>query len=120
MMQRRKKRKMTTIEIRIIAERIVEQMGGDAEEICNGGCADFAKRLVDQVGGQIVSNLSSDIEDELEGYEVIEPEYQISKPTAGNFWATSHCWVKVAGRYFDALNPEGVEEEYELQFMQNL
>jgi len=106
--------------IRKIAEKIVEQMGGDPEQICQGDCPEFAKRLVDQVGGQIVSNLSSDMEDDLNGYDVIAPEYQISKPSARNHFSTSHCWVKVGGRFYDAFNPEGVDEEYELHFIQSL
>ena len=100
------------------AKRILEEMGGCAEEICTGECPEFAKRLVAACGGQIVSNLSEDMEGELEGYETIDPEAYIPKPSRWNMWATSHCWVKIDGRYYDAYNPEGVEEESELQFIQ--
>ena len=101
-----------------IAKQILEQMGGDAEEICSGSCPEFAKELVDKCGGQIVSNLSEDMQDELDGYEVIEPEAYIAKPSRRNYWGTSHCWVKIEGRYYDAYNPEGVDEETDLHFIQ--
>lgn len=103
-----------------IAKNILEEMGGDAEEICTGSCPDFAKALVSKCGGQIVSNLSDDMANELDGFEVIEPEVHTSKPSRENFWATSHCWAKIDGRYYDAFNTDGVEDESELEFIQNL
>jgi len=104
--------------IRHIAETILAEMGGDAEEICTGSCPDFAKQLIDRAGrGQIVSNLSDDMADELDGYEVIKPEAYIPKPSARNYFASSHCWVKIDGKFYDAYNPEGVSDESELQFI---
>jgi len=106
--------------IRHIAETILAEMGGNAEEICSGSCPEFAKELINRVGrGQIVSNLSEDMEDELSGYEVIAPESYIPKPSSRNYWATSHCWVKIDNKFYDAFNPEGVEDESELEFISN-
>lgn len=112
---------MTAYEVRKAAESIVEEMGGNAEEICSGSCPDFAKALVDKCGGQIVSNLSEDMESELDGYETIAPDEDtyIPAPSRRNMWATSHCWVKINGRFYDAFNPEGVDCETELQFIQD-
>ena len=107
---------MTT---RTIAERILNEMGGDAEEICNGSCTVYAVKLIDELGkGQIVSNLDSSMLEEIEGYEIIEPQCSISKPCARNRFMTSHCWVKVDGKFYDAFNPEGCDEEHELEFVQ--
>jgi hypothetical protein len=107
---------MTRYEIAEYANEIIAYMGGDAEEICNGSCPKFAKLLGDAVGrGEIVGNLASNMKDEIEGYEVIEPEIYFGNP---NDWrsSTSHCWVKIDGRFYDAFNPEGVDSEDELQF----
>lgn len=101
-----------------VAKRILEEMGGDPYEICSGSCTEFAKRLVDEVGGEIVNNLSEDMKDDLDGYETIEPEQYIQKPSRRNMWATSHCWIKVGGKFYDAFNPEGVEYESDLQFIE--
>ncbi len=101
-----------------IAKRVFDEMGGDASEICSGSCPEFAKRLIDAAGrGQIVSNLSDEMIGEIEGYNVIEPEAYIPAPSRSNFFATSHCWVKIDGRYYDAFNPEGVDDESDLQFI---
>jgi len=102
------------------AKIILEEMGGDPEEICTGECPEFAKMLVDQCGGEIVSNLSESMIDELEGYNVIEPEAFIPKPSRRNMWSTSHCWVKIDGRFYDAYNPEGVEYEEDLTFFKQI
>ena len=109
---------MNPYEVAKTAKQILEEMVGDAEEICTGSCPDFAKSLVDKCGGQIVSNLSEDMESEIGGYDTIEPEAYIPKPSRRNMWGTSHCWVKIDGRFYDAFNPEGVEYESELQFIQ--
>lgn len=101
------------------AIEIIAQMGGNAEEICSGQCPEFAKALVDKVGrGQIVSNLSSNMVDELDGYEVIDPETHIQQPSARNMFSTSHCWVKIDGRFYDAFDPYGVDDEAYLQFIE--
>ena len=103
-----------------IAKRILKEMGGDAEKICTGYCPDFAKELIDTVGrGQIVSNLSDEMKDEIEGYETIEPEIRLPDP---NNWrlGASHCWVKIDEKFYDAFNPEGVDQELDLEFIQNL
>lgn len=85
-------------------------MGGNPEEICNGECAVFATRLVDRLGeGVIVNGLSNEMADEIDGYESRKPVRRIR---------TSHCWVDVDGILFDAYNPEGVENEEDLEFYQ--
>ena len=100
-------------------------MGGNAESICNGECTIFAMKLIDRVGGgQVVSNLTEDMEGDFEGYaetyEIVKPECHIAAPSDANYYSTSHCWVKVDGRFYDAFNTEGVEDENYLQFIQNL
>lgn len=109
---------MNIDEIRKAAVSILESMGGDPYEVCQGSCPEFAKALVSKCGGQIVSNLSEDMTSSLDGYEVVEPEAHIQKPSRRNMWATSHCWVKIEGRYYDAFNTEGVDDESELQFIE--
>jgi len=110
---------MNPCKVREIAESIIEEMGGDAGEICSGNCPVFAKALVTRCGGQIVSNLSEDMIFELDGYDTIEPDEdtRLPKPSRSNMWATSHCWVKIDGRFYDAFNPEGVNCETELKFI---
>ena len=103
------------INISEITNGIIAFMGGDAEEICSGSCPKFAKLLVDMCGGQIVSNLADNMRDEIEGYKVIEPEIYFGNPN-NPFSSTSHCWVKIDGRYYDAFNPDGVQYENELTF----
>jgi hypothetical protein len=111
----KKQQAMTTAQIRTAAEEIINRMGGDGEEINNGDCATFAKRLVDACGGVIVDNLADSMKDELGSYETTTPDCNVGDP---NDWRSgaSHCWVKVAGMFFDAQNPEGVEEETDLEF----
>jgi hypothetical protein len=111
---------MTLQEIRKNAKEILAQMGGNAHEICSGSCPAFAKRLVDQVGGEIVSNLSQEMMSELDGYQIIAPEAYIPAPSVRNLFSTSHCWVKVGGMFFDAFNPEGVSDETDLEFFENI
>lgn len=104
-----------------IANSILEEMGGDANDICQGECTIFAMKLIDAVGnGQIVSNLSESMLEEISGYDVIEPECHIQKPTSRNNYATSHCWVKIDGKFYDAFNTSGVEDENYLEFVNNL
>lgn len=107
-----------------IANQILSEMGGDAEKICSGECTIFAMRLIDRAGkGQVVSNLTSDMESDFEGYDetydIIKPEAHIQKPCARNSFSTSHCWVKIDGRFYDAFNTEGVTDENYLDFIQN-
>lgn len=107
---------MKNYEIEAIAKEVLEYMGGDAEEICTGSCPKFAKLLVDMVGhGEIVSNLADNMQDELDGYDVIEPEIYFGNPNSP-YSSSSHCWAKIDGRFYDAFNPEGVETENELSF----
>jgi hypothetical protein len=95
-------------EIRKAAEAIIEEMGGNPEDICTGECVTFAKRLIDAIGcGEIVNGLSNEMQDELEDYPICAPDYKLR---------TSHCWVKVDRKCFDAFNPEGVDNESELEF----
>lgn len=108
---------MTTQEVRNAAERILAEMGGNAEEICNGDCPVFAMKLVDAVGGQIVSNLQNAMQDDLQGYDVISPDEKWPNPNRSFYM--SHCWVKVGKMYYDAFNPEGVDNEHLLDFYQN-
>jgi hypothetical protein len=116
---------MTHYRISEIAQSIFVEMGGNAESICNGECTIFAMKLIDRVGGgQVVSNLTEDMEGDFEGYaetyEIVKPECHIAAPSDANYYSTSHCWVKVDGRFYDAFNTEGVEDENYLQFIQNL
>lgn len=115
---------MGTHEIQQIAQSLVNEMGGDPETICSGNCTIFAMRLIDKIGrGQIVSNLTAEMEEDFNGYnetyEIIQPEAHIRKPSARNYFSTSHCWVKIDGRFYDAFNPEGVKDENDLDFIQN-
>ena len=117
---------MTQHEIYEIAQNIIEEMGGDANEICSGECDIFAMKLVDRVGkGEIVSNLTAGMEDDFTSgdkkYTVIQPDEECSLrvPCARNYYSTSHCWVKIDGMFYDAFNPEGVDTENDLQFVQN-
>lgn len=101
---------MTTSEI---AKQILKEMGGDAHEICSGSCPEFAKRLIDAIGrGQIVNNLSREMQGDVSGYENIEPEIYCGNPNINP--DQSHCWAKVDGRFYDAFNPDGVDSEDEL------
>ena len=110
---------MTTQSVSDIANKILAEMGGNAEEICTGNCTQFAMRLIDQVGrGQIVSNLSDEMMDEIDGYEIIEPEAYIQRPSARNMFSTSHCWVKIDGRFYDAFDTYGVDDENYLTFIE--
>lgn len=103
-----------------ITTQILQEMGGDAQEICSGNCTQFAMKVIDRIGrGQIVSNLTSEMLDEISGYEVIAPETHIQRPTARNMFSTSHCWVKIDGRFYDAFDPYGVDDEAYLQFIEN-
>lgn len=107
---------MDSYEVRKIAEDLVAEMGGDAEQICSGDCPIFAMRLIDRVGGgQVVSNLATSMKDDIEPeYDVITPETRFPNPDRNP--AASHCWVKIDGRYYDAFNPEGVNAEHEMDF----
>ena len=98
-----------------LATRILNQMGGNAHDICTGDCTTFAKSLITAAGrGQIVSNLSDEMLSELDGFEVIAPETYFPNPNRRA--DASHCWAKIDGKFYDAFNPEGVDEETELQF----
>lgn len=98
-------------DIKHIALKVLESMGGDPLQICNGYCTDYAKLLVDLVGyGTIIDNLSEEMRDELAGYETAQPEELRTK--------ISHCWVKIDNRFYDAFNPEGVEYETDLDFVE--
>jgi hypothetical protein len=102
-----------------IANEILLEMGGSAEYICTGSCAIFATKLIDRVGkGIIVSNLSSDMVGEIEGYDIQKPDCGLEKPSKGNRFETSHCWVLVDGVFYDAFNTEGVKKEDDLFFVQ--
>ncbi len=96
-----------------IATGILNDMGGVAVVICNGDCTTFAKRMVRalkaiNIESEIVDALSHEMKSEIEGFPTIEPEY-----TDG----ISHCYVKVDGYFFDAFNPEGVEKETKLDYL---
>jgi len=107
---------LSNYDVREIAESIISEMGGDAENICSGDCPIFAMRLIDRVGyGQIVSNLASAMSGDIESkYQVIQPEERF--PSPNRVPAASHCWVKIDGRFYDAFNPEGVAQENEMEF----
>ncbi len=110
---------MTTQEVRNVAEGIIAEMGGNAEEICSGDCPVFAMRLIDRVGyGQIVSNLANAMQDDISGYDTIEPDTRFPNPNRNP--NASHCWAKIDGRFYDAFNPEGVKNEYEMEFYQKV
>ena len=108
---------MTRNQISEIAEQIKNAMGGDAENICNGDCPIFAMRLVDAVGKGVIVNNLTNIDD-------INPEYEVTttdvlpKPSRGNRYETSHCWVEIDGIYYDAFDTYGVSKERDLQFVQ--
>jgi hypothetical protein len=90
-----------------IAKKILEDMGGNAIEICNGDCTTFAKMIVDACGGVIVNHLASEMQGEIDGYPQAESEeYFFGTPDQ-----YSHCWVKIDGLCYDAFNPEGAEED---------
>lgn len=110
---------MSAYEVREIAEKLLAEMGGNAEEICSGDCPIFAMRLIDRVGyGQVVSNLANAMKDDISGYDTIAPETRFPNPDRQPY--ASHCWVKIDGRFYDAFNPEGVREEYEMEFYQQV
>lgn len=114
---------MTHSQISEIAQNLVIEMGGSPESICTGECTNFAMKLIDRVGGgQVVSNLTEDMEADFNGYaesyEIIKPQFHIQKPSAANYYSTSHCWVKIDGLFYDAFNTEGVKDENYLQFFQ--
>ncbi|MFW9927904.1 MAG: hypothetical protein ACFFD1_00770 [Candidatus Thorarchaeota archaeon] len=93
-------------------KNIVEEMGGNADQINNGDCAVFAKKAYNAltemgVEVEIVNNLSDEMQDELEGYETIEAEYSEG---------ISHCYLLIDGWFFDAYDVDGVENEEELQY----
>jgi hypothetical protein len=97
-------------QIESIADEIIEELGGDDEEINDGLCSYFATKLVDRVGGVIVDALSDDMKPVLEGYTTqaptdLDPEL-------------SHCWVLIDGMYFDAEAPDGRYEQYNLPIFQ--
>jgi hypothetical protein len=72
-----------------IAEKILKKMGGNAEEINNGKCRQFANKLIKEVGrGSVQTN-------------------------GGTF---NHYWALIDGRLYDAENPEGVDSEDQLNF----
>lgn len=103
--------------VKEIAERILEEMGGDAYEICSGQCTKFARYLIEEVGkGEVVSNLSLNMLGDIEGLEIIEPEIYCGNPRVNP--DQSHCWVKIDGRFYDAFDPQGVDSEDELQWYQ--
>jgi len=102
-----------------IANEILLEMGGCADDICTGSCAIFATKLIDRVGkGVIVSNLSPDMVEEIKGYDIQKPDCGLEKPSKGNRYETSHCWVEVDGRFYDAFNTGGVQKEDDLFFVQ--
>lgn len=103
----------TQYEVRTIAENIILKMGGDPEIICSGDCPEFAKNIIDALGGGVIVSNLFEMEEELEGYDVVKPE---------EYWPNtrraSHCWVKYNGINYDAFNPEGVYDETQLEFYQ--
>jgi hypothetical protein len=91
---------------------ILEEMGGNADQVNNGDCAIFAKKSYNKlteigIEVEIVNNLSDEMQDELEGYETIESNY-----TEG----ISHCYLLIDGWFFDAYDVDGAETEEELQY----
>jgi len=115
---------MSHSQVSEIAQSILNEMGGNAESICCGDCTIFAMKLIDRVGaGQVVSNLAEGMECDFEGYaesyDIIKPEIHVAAPTSANYYSTSHCWVKIDGRFYDAFNTEGVKDENYLIFIQN-
>jgi hypothetical protein len=87
-------------------------MGGNPNKINNGDCAVWANKaynvFLDRgIDAQIVSNLSDEMQDDLEGYETIK---------AGYSEGISHCYIKVDGWFFDAFDIEGCEKEEEMQY----
>jgi hypothetical protein len=104
-------------QIEEILNEITNQMGGDADKINNGDCAVWAKKAFNALNKQkeelgieeldIVSNLSFEMEDELEGYDTITPEYHEK---------ISHCYIKIDGWFFDSYNMDGVESEDEMDY----
>jgi hypothetical protein len=107
------KEKMTNWnQIEETLKSIVEEMGGNADNINNGDCAVFAKRAFNELSEigvevEIVNNLSDEMQDELEGYETIEANY-----TEG----ISHCYLLIDGWFFDAYDVDGAETEEEMQY----
>lgn len=96
-------------------ESIVTEWGMTPEEIAQGDCAVFAKKLVDALGkGIIVNGLNASMQDELEGYETQEPSIKINRNRQ------SHCWVAIDGWFFDAFDSMGVDEENMMQFLEIL
>ena len=94
------------------ATEILEDMGGNAEDICSGDCTTFAMRLVDNlknlnIEAVIVNNLNNEMTDELNGYKTINAEYENG---------ISHCYVKACGYFFDAFDTDGCEKEQELGY----
>ena len=111
------------MDIRKEAEKILAHMGGNAMNICNGGCrdndgnmvdcTDFAKRLINAVGrGIIVDGLAKEMKTNLKGYKTQPAKYNPNK--------LSHCYAFIDGLYYDAFNPEGVKEETDLEYHDNL
>lgn len=97
------------------AHEVLETMGGNAQDICSGDCGEFATRMIDLLGrGQIVACNMVAYEDDFSGYDVIAPEMRVTKNTP------PHCWVKVDGKYYDAFDPQGVEEECNMEWIENI
>jgi hypothetical protein len=92
--------------------RIVEEMGGNADQINNGDCVVFAKKAYNQltklgIDVEIVNNLSDEMQDELDGYSAIPAKYSEG---------ISHCYLLIDGWYFDAFDVDGAETEQDLQY----
>lgn len=97
------------------AHEVLEAMGGNAQDICSGDCGEFATRMIDLLGrGQIVAWDMGGYEKDFASYDVIAPEMYIARKTP------AHCWVKVDDKYYDAFDPQGVEEECHMEWIENL
>ena len=70
--------------------KLVRQWGKRAYDINDGECAEFADAFVAQLGGSVWS----------------------TNPDTGMF---SHDFVEYRGKFYDAENPTGVNEWYELK-----
>ncbi len=96
-----------------IAAEILEDMGGDPEQICTGDCTTFAKRMIDALSAEgidavIIDNLSEEMKDELDGYPVEQ----------GDDNRVSHCYVSVdeGWSFHDAFDTDGVYNDADLQY----
>jgi hypothetical protein len=100
--------------IKGVAKNIVEQMGGEASEICTGNCTIFAMKLIDTIGeGQIVNSyLSDSMLSDIEGYDIINSSVGSKR--------YPHCYVKIENIFFDAFDYQGVDEEYCMEYLEKI